>query len=336
MASLFGTTVYGGRSRLREKQGCGTVFKLAPSGKRYTESVLYRFRGGASDGANPYGSLIEDRAGALYGTTSAGAGSGTVYKLTPNGSGYSETILHVFGGAGDGVQPVAGLTFDTNGTLYGTTEYGGFNGSACGAQGCGTVFKLASNGSGYTVIDAFDNADGWLPFGPLLIDASGRLFGTAEGGQYEWGVVFRLTPGPSGYRETILHTFTPSEGNEPFSGLISDGTGSLYGMTLQGGADNDGTVYRLTPAGSGYLMTILHSFQETDGAWPRGGERVFDSAGDLYGTTNSTGAGGISGVVFKLTPGASEYAETKSLRVSRVVRQTPSRASRVCRRDHRR
>jgi uncharacterized repeat protein (TIGR03803 family) len=234
--NLFGTTAGGGAS------GNGTVFQLDPSGK---ETVLYSFAGG-SDGSAPYGNLIQDSAGNLYGTTSAGGGSGcydhqgcgSVFKLDKTGK---ETVLHKFSGGKDGSTPYAGLIRDAAGNLYGITSVGG-------AFGHGVVFRLDKNGR-ETVLYAFTGGvDGDGPgYGSLVQDANGSLFGTTGGGgAFSKGIVFRLdTTG----KETVLHSFAGgSDGANPTAGLIRDTTGNFYGTTLSGGdAAGDGVVFKLTP-----------------------------------------------------------------------------------------
>jgi uncharacterized repeat protein (TIGR03803 family) len=173
VGNLFGTTVGGGNGCGGE-YGCGTVFKIAPDG---TETVLYSFAGG-NDGSAPYGSLLGDNDGNLYGTT-AGDGvdnSGTVFKLAPDGT---ETVLYSFRGGSDGEQPRAGLIADKSGNLYGTTFYGG--GTGCYERaGCGTAFKIAPNGT-ETVLYAFRDDNSAHPLASLLASQNGILYGTAIG-----------------------------------------------------------------------------------------------------------------------------------------------------------
>jgi uncharacterized repeat protein (TIGR03803 family) len=197
--NLYGTTVAGGVGSKLCAGGCGTVFKVAPSG---TETVLYSFTGGA-DGGQPTAGLISDAAGNLYGTTYgggrsgacfAGGGScGVVFKLSPTGT---YTVLHSFTGGADGGNPDAGLIQDAAGNLYGTT-YGG------GASSLGVVFELircdsGSSGYDFKVLHSFTGPDGASPYSPLVRDAAGNFYGTtAHGGAYGGGangVVFRLTP----------------------------------------------------------------------------------------------------------------------------------------------
>jgi hypothetical protein len=196
---------------------CGTVFKLTPSASGYTGSALYTFQCPTNapidspdhssiecDGAFPSG-VILDKTGALYGTTFEGgryarrydAGQGTVFKLTPSGSGYTESFVYSFTGGKDGGNPYAGLILGKDGTLYGTTGEGG---KACsGSPGChdGTVFELTPLGSGYAerVIHDFDGNDGANPDANLILDTTGTLYSTTfDGGAHRKGTVFKLAP----------------------------------------------------------------------------------------------------------------------------------------------
>jgi uncharacterized repeat protein (TIGR03803 family) len=283
--------------------GAGTVFKLSPaSGGGYTETVLYNFTGG-SDGEDPYGGLILDSAGNLYGTTVLGgtSGYGTVFELSPaSGGGYTETVLHSFTGGSDGLYPYGILIFDSTGNLYGTTIQGG-------PAGDGTVFELSpTSGGGYTeaVLYSFTGgSDGAVSTAGLILDSAGNLYGTTgNGGTSGYGTVFELSPAAGGgYTETVLYSFTGR--SDPYAGLIFDSAGNLYGTTIQGGTDNIGTVFKLSPAsGGGYTETVLHSFTYgSDGAYPYAG-LIFDSAGNLYGTAQQGGPSGV-GTAFEIVTG---------------------------------
>ena len=284
------------------------------------ERVLYNFQG-SPDGAGPRGSLIADSSGSLYGTTfDGGVGSGTVFKLTPSGSGYVESLLYTFSGGSDGQSPWAGLIADSTGALYGTTSYGG-NLGCDPSRGCGTVFKLTPAGSGYTesVLYSFGSysGDGTNPgFGALVADKSGALYGTTRsGGSANFGTVFKLTPSGSGYTESLLHSFQfGSDSGYPAAGLMRK-DGSLYGTTQGFCCPSRAVVFRLTPSRSGYRFNTLYTFLGVpDGDSPAGGV-VSDSTGALYGTTAYGGDGGCvtsigCGTVFKLTPSGSNYTES--------------------------
>jgi uncharacterized repeat protein (TIGR03803 family) len=312
--NLFGTAFNGGNSSCNPPIGCGVVFKMDPTGK---EIVLYTFKGGA-DGAYPATDLLRDEVGNLYGTTHGGGqttvaqcsfnpGCGVVFKVDPSGR---ETPLFAFSGGADGLGPSSGLVQDKWGNLYGTTIGGDPDGNCPGTpQGCGVVFKLDPNGD-ETVLHTFTGgADGYAPYGDLLLDEEGNLYGmTGNGGDVGacsgigCGVVFKLARGG---KESVLYSFTGgADGAVTFASVIRDDEGNLYGTTTNGGDLNGcgglgcGVVFKLDPKGK---ETVLHTFSGgTDGAIPVGG-LLLDDEGNLYGT--SSGGGDPScdcGVVFKI------------------------------------
>jgi uncharacterized repeat protein (TIGR03803 family) len=273
-------------------------------------------------GYPPTPGLILDAKGNLYGTTSFGgyADGGTVYEVTQGAPGsWTETVLHSFygyGGAGygpEGRSPAAGLTFDSQGNLYGTTASGG-------AYGQGTVFELSpAAGWAETVLFSFDgNGTGGVgPYNGVIVDAKGNLYGAAvAGGANGGGTIFELSPEASGsWTVKELYSFPGSaagataEGETPNAGLIFDTKGNLYGTTFSGGANGGGLVFKLTPAAEGsWTETVLHSFAPdnnedyTDGTLPSG-SLTLDAQGNLYGTTY-TGGMDLGGIVFELSPGA--------------------------------
>lgn len=213
-----------------------------------------------------------------------------------------EKVLYSFNGA-DGAYPQASLILDNAGNLYGTTSGGG-------AYNEGTVFELMRKaGGGWTerILHSFKGgADGAYPSANLIFDASGSLCGTTyAGGSNAEGTVFELTPQAGGnWTERVLHSFgNGKDGEHPYSGLVLDGSGNLYGTTYEG-SDSSGTVFELTPkAGGGWTEKVLHSFgQGKDGSSPYA-SLIIDTAGDLYGTTYAGGADGF-GTVFELKPKA--------------------------------
>lgn len=321
--NLYGTTEKGGQ------YDAGTVFELSPNGSGgWTQTVLHQF-GSGNDGQNPSGgSLLMDSAGNLYGTTFHGGtslcglgtpvGCGTVFELIKNSDGrWMEKVIYDFYGGvkklgPKGYRPYGGLVMDSAGNLYGTTYYGGAYGAPEGNGG--VVFELSPAGDGRwteQVLWSFGGYvdDGIFPFGTLVFDSAGNLYGTTAsgGGSSAGGIAFELSPGASGWTEAILFQFDlggdSSTGNSPWAGVIFDSKGNLYGTTSFGGAQFMGDVFELSPPESGsglWTETILHTFYGSNGENPQAG-LIFDSKGNLYGTTVSGGTGG-GGIVFELSP----------------------------------
>jgi uncharacterized repeat protein (TIGR03803 family) len=284
--NLYGTTRSGGGTGC-DGGGCGTIFKMTPSG---TLTVLHAFIGGTTDGASPYAALIQATDGNFYGTTFGGAaGFGTVFKMTPNGA---LTVLHAFTDGDDGAEPLGPLIQATDGNFYGTASYGG-------AYRWGTIFKMTPSGT-VAVLHAFGSrpGDGANPLS-LIQATDGNFYGTTSystsGGG---GTVFQMTPGGT---VTTMHMFTGgTDGALPYASLIHATDGNFYGTTYFGGASNLGTVFRITPGGS---LTVLHAFTPgTDGAHPYGA-LIQATDGNLYGTTFGDGGASNLGTVFKMTPG---------------------------------
>ena len=310
--NLYGTTLFGGA------YGNGTVYELTPTGSGgFVYHLLYTFNPNTGDGVNPYGALVFDKAGNLYGTTyGGGAGRyGTVYKLSPQSGGtWTESIVHSFRSQqSDGRYPFAGLMIDTKGNLYGTTSQGG-TGTTCGSSGCGTVFVLMPKAGSWIekIIHNFEGGttDGASPAASVVLHA-GKLYGTTQvggaGGSFNSGTVFELVSnGNSGWTETILHSFTNSgtDGNNPNAGVVFDAAGNLYGTTNNGGANNFGTVFELSPSGGDWTESVIHNFYAipgVDGVYPESAGLTLDASGNLYGTTAAGGAN-ANGIVYKLTP----------------------------------
>ncbi len=207
--NLYGTISVGGSNNAycQKLSGCGVVFELSPTASGpWTETILYTFNG-STDGSSPQSGLTFDSAGNLYGTAVQGGnltgcnslGCGVIFKLSPSGSTWTETVLHAFTGRGDGGSPVTAVTLDAAGNVYGGTVFGG-NLSDCGGGGCGVVFKLApSSTKGWTetVLHFFSGGyDGKATEGvPLTFEPDGNLYGTAaQGGTANQGVVFSIAP----------------------------------------------------------------------------------------------------------------------------------------------
>ena len=290
-----------------------------------TFTVLHNFTGGA-DGAGPYAGLIMDRAGNLYGTTDYGGntggvcteGCGVVFRLMSRGSGWVLTPLYRFAGGSDGLEPQAPLAIAPDGTLYGTTFYGG--GADWCAAGCGTVYHVRpparASGSilgGWTetVVYAFqgDSDAAYPTYGGLYFAADGHAYGTTGGGGAgNRGAVYQLTPSAGGWTETVIYRFMAgNDGFVPYGGVVADNNGNLYGTTIAGGSFNVGTIYQLTPSGSGWTEHVLYSFTGgNDGETPIG-NLIVDAAGNLYGTASEGGING-GGTVFELSPSNGGWA----------------------------
>jgi uncharacterized repeat protein (TIGR03803 family) len=324
MGNLYGTTFQGGSHQM------GTLFKLAPTGASWAETILYNFcaQANCADGAEPQANLVMDAAGSIYGTTSAGGnhGGGTVFRLSPTSGGWTETVLYSFcsqTNCADGQSPVAGLLMDSMGNFYGTTSYGGSSDNRAG-----TVFKLSPTSTGWneTVLHSFcqdynvagNCVDGAVPLAGVIMDPAGSLYGTTYyggTGTPSAGTVFRLTSTGTGWTHEILYNFCSQpncpDGEEPQSTLIMDNAGNLYGTTVNG--LHGGTVFELSPTSTGWTEAVLYYFCPQsastcpDGASPVAG-LIIDSAGDLYGTTESGGDHGL-GTVFELVASDTGWAE---------------------------
>jgi len=321
--NLYGTTQAGGANDCPTSytSTCGTVFELSPTPKgEWTEKQLYNFAGiteNNADGENPSSGLVTDSAGNLYGTTSSGgAYHGTVFQLTPESNGtWTETILYRFSPSEGGDGP-GGLIRDSQGNLYGFTQYGG-------ATADGTIFELSPNTGGtwtyhlvYTFCSRTNCSDGSAPAG-ISLDSQRNLYGaTYNGGKVPCpaasngcGTIFKLVHGTGetwGFH--LLHTFCTknqcTDGAFPSGAPTLQSDGTLYGPTLVGGKTNQGTLFKLVQTSSAWVLTSLYSFCPlfpcTGGLEP-GGELALDGSGNLYGTTPVGGSAG-SGVVFQVIP----------------------------------
>jgi uncharacterized repeat protein (TIGR03803 family) len=267
-----------------------------------TEKVLHAFSGG-SDGSEPYGGVVFDQAGNLYGTTQFGGthAQGNVFRLTHTTLGWRETVLHSFAGGSDGAVPIGGVILDGAGNLYGTTSSDGD--PACQ---CGNVFELTPSGTGWTKSTLHNftgGVDGASPGAGLILDGAGNLYGTTVYGGYPTksqcvatagcGTIFKLTPSVTGWTELVVHRFSGSDGNQPFASLAFDPYGFLCSTTYIGGGYGVGIAFD---------GSARHSFNTTSkaGSHPLG-SLISDSAANLYGTTYDSPAPG-QGAVFKLTP----------------------------------
>jgi uncharacterized repeat protein (TIGR03803 family) len=312
--SFYGTTASGGASY----GGYGTVFKITPAG---TLTTLHSFD--STDGANPNAGLVQATDGSFYGTTTTGGANGdggTIFRITPGGT---LTTLHSFAGPGpDGAGPFA-LTQASNGSFYGTTGNGGTFDYFC--NGCGTIFKITPAGAFTTLYSFTGGTGGYNPLAGLVQATNGSLYGTtAYGGisgdpalcQSGCGTIFSMTPGGT---LTTLYTLCAeincTDGAYPYAGLIQATDRNLYGTTLGGGVTGSsytyGTVFKITPSGA---LTVLHSFDGTDGSFATAG-LLQATDGNFYGTTYFGGLDLCSGfngcgTVFSLSVGLGPFVKT--------------------------
>ncbi len=278
--NFYGTTYYGGTF------GYGTVYQLTTGG---TLTVLHNFNNVTTDGAYPYGPLVQGSDGNLYGTTYVGGrlGGGSIFKITFDGT---FTLLYSFGGTGSGTLLYGGLVQGTDGNFYGTTYQGGTNAK-------GTVFQITPAGA-LTTIYNFAGTDGNGPYATMIFGTDGKLYGTTfQGGASNLGTVFSITTGGT---LTTLYSFSGTDGKTPYAPVVQGTDGNFYGTTYQGGTYNNGTIYQITPGGA---LTTLHNFCTptdcTDGSLPYAG--LMQAAdGNFYGAGSSGGTFG-AGVVFKIT-----------------------------------
>jgi uncharacterized repeat protein (TIGR03803 family) len=280
----------------------------AQSALAQTETVLYSFKGGVTDGEYPHDRLFKDSCGNLYGTTYEGGAyiGGIVFELSPSGPTWTETVLYNLGGALNGKYPWGGLVRDSSGNFYGTTWQGG-------TGNYGTFFEVTP-GITWTETGLYSftgGVDGYYPYdtSDLLLDSSGNFYGTTkEGGAAAGkdGTVFEFippVPPSTAWTKKLLYSFAggTSDGALPLAGLIMDSSGNLYGTTSEGGANNGGIVFELSPSAPIWTETVLWNLGGIgDGRYPWSG-LVQDSSGNLYGTTY---AGGFhnEGTVFELSP----------------------------------
>lgn len=274
-----------------------------------TEPVLYNFGAQVGDGSVPSSRLTSDGAGNFYGTTRGqgwGGSGGTVFELSPNGSGgWNETVLYVFCSApncADGANPYSGVIFDHAGNLYGTAYDGGAPGCYTGLS-CGVVFELSpAEGGSWTesVLYTFpnDETNGFWPVGDLIMDAAGNLYGTTSAGGtgLSNGTVFELSPSGGSWTYQVLYSPPSTTGYGTYAGLTMDSAGNLFGASWT-------TVFEVSPDGKGnWNPKVIHTFTVTpkDG-YQAYGTLALDKAGNLYGTTYSGGSKN-DGTVYKLSP----------------------------------
>ncbi len=292
------------------------IYELSPAGGgTYTPNTLYTVTGSS---VSLEGDPVLDSQGNLYSVTQGCCRNvNTVLKLTPGAGGtWTPTTIYTFPDTGThGYQPYGGPVFDTSGNLYGTSNTGGAYGTT---NSGGTVYELsplAGGGWSQKVLHSFGNGtDGAEPYAGVIFDSAGNLYGTTtQGGTLGFGIVFELIHQTGGaWREEILHNFTGAlDGANPYAGVTFDSLGNLYGATTGGGAHSGGVVFELIhQSGATWKDKVLHAFGNSgDGSYIPGAP-VFDSAGNLYGTTFFGGSHG-GGIAFKLAPQANgSWSET--------------------------
>jgi uncharacterized repeat protein (TIGR03803 family) len=299
--NLYGTAVTGGSGSC--EGGCGVTYKLTKSGNSWTQRVIHAFTGG-DDGSGPGARVALDGRGNVYGMTPTGGanGLGVIYALHPSSNdAWVLRVIHTFTGGSDGSSGSAGKLLLRGGHIFGVATTGGANGS-------GIVFELRPTRTGewgFRTIYSFQGApDGVFPYGALLFDVAGNLYGTTYyGGTNGLGTVYKLSLSSARkWTETVLYSFQAgSDGNSSISNLVSDAAGNLYGTTSEGGLGS-GTIFQLTPGQNGtWTESIPHAFQgPPDGAFPYAG-MVGGGAGTFYGATVHGGDDG-DGAIYKFTP----------------------------------
>ena len=335
---IFSTSFHSTTSALALAIVFALTVVLTQSIHAQTYTVIHNFTGG-QDGANPYAGLTLGAASDFfYGTSTLGGnGAGTVFKLRYVNSGWIFTPLYSFQQVGRrGLHnATARVIISQNGTLYGTTQYGGQGTCDLGGGGCGTVYNLKPPPSrpssifspwSETELYAFTGGDdgGQPGNGDVVFDHAGNLYGTTlRRGVNDNGTVYELMPSNGNWTESVVYSFIgANDGSMPNGGVIFDSAGNLYGTTYSGGTYDNGTVYQLTPSGSGWAKNILYSFHGgSDGANPVGG-LIIDQSGKLYGTTGYGGSG-FGGVVFRLTPSSDGWIYTTLYSFTRSGLGTP-------------
>jgi uncharacterized repeat protein (TIGR03803 family) len=301
--NLYGTAVTGGGGSC--EGGCGVVFKLTNSGGIWTQSVIHTFTGG-SDGSGPGSPVAIDKHGNVWGTTPTGGadGMGVVYQLQPTASGdWTLHVAHTFTGSADGGGGSAGrFLIDAAGNLYNVCTVGG-------ANGFGTVYELSLNQGKWqlTTLYAFkDQPDGALPYGGVISDKAGNLYGTTYyAGVHDLGTVYKLTRSGTTWTESVLYSFKGgTDGASPISSLVSDAAGNMYGTTSDGGAAtcSCGVIFEMSRSTTGkWTESVAYRFPGTPQPGFAYNGMVRDSAGNFYGATVHGGSGN-DGAIYEFTP----------------------------------
>jgi uncharacterized repeat protein (TIGR03803 family) len=300
--NLYGTAVTGGSGSC--EGGCGVLFKLANSGGIWTQSVIHAFTGG-NDGSGPGSGLTFDHHGHFYGMTPTGGayGLGVIFELRPLADGtWRLGVLHAFTGGADGSSASAGrLILDRAGNLYGVATVGGANNK-------GVAFELTRTQTGWTLLPLYafkDQPDGALPYGGLIFDRAGNLYGTTYyAGVHDVGTVFKLTHANGAWTETVLYSFKGgTDGSSPISTLVADAAGNLYGTTSDGGTGCAcGVIFKLARGNNGaWIESVPYRFPGAPNAGFSYNGMVADSAGNFFGATTHGGPAN-DGTVYKFTP----------------------------------
>ena len=299
--NLYGTAVTGGSGNC--EGGCGVVYKLTNNGGTWTQTIVHAFTGG-NDGSGPGARVTVDPNGNIYGMAPTGGefGLGTIYKIRPTShGGWIFNVIHTFSGGPDGATGSAGRMILRYGHLYGAVTAGGNYGS-------GIVFRLNPGGVGerdLKVLYSFrGQPDGSFPYGALLFDGLGNIYGTTYyGGANGIGSVYKLSPQRIGeWTEEVVYSFQEgADGNSPISNLVIDNAGNLFGTTSEGGLGS-GTIFKLSPVGGGkWNETVVHAFEgPPDGGFAYNG-MVVDIFGNFYGATVH-GGDNNDGCVYQFTP----------------------------------
>jgi uncharacterized repeat protein (TIGR03803 family) len=308
--NLYGTTYGGGSANY------GTVWELSPSsGGTWALTTLHTFLG-SPDAGHSISGLVIDKSGNLYGAAPQGGveGAGSVFELTPSSSGWTEQVIYSFTAAADGASPSSNLVLDAAGNLYGTAQAAGSQStSLClKLRGCGTVFRLSPGTAWkFTTLLEFNGTRGAFPYGGVILDTAGNLYGTTfEGGSCTGnsdgcGTVFKLTPTLRGpWKQTVLHVFKGfSDGEQPFTNLTFDAAGNLFGTSLSGSLLYRGAVFELKPSGTSWTFTSLTTFPGSNNAANPNGAVLIDASGNLFGVTEAGGTG--TGTLYELSPSTS-------------------------------
>ena len=270
-----------------------------------TFTVIHTFQG--PDGANPKARLTLDPGGHLYGTTELGGvnGGGTAFRMTPSAPGWVLTKIFDFGDGFDGGYPLAPLVFGPDGALYGSASSGGqhYGGVVFKLQPPATICRAVSCPWTQTVLANMYGFYGIAPSGPLSFDAAGNIYGTAQLGgdfnplpcrQFGCGTVYELIKSQNWAMSNLYAFLEDGDGANPYSGVIMDQTGNLYGTAL------GGNIFELTPSGGNWAFNLIGALGGNDGYDPYAG-LIWDRAGNLYGAASGGGSGG-GGTVFQMSP----------------------------------